>query len=129
MLPCVLLHVVEAARPGNLSVNPLPDCRAGRYPGRHMKHTAIVRIDHVEDLDALPPVATAVLAGSFAAERVFGLPYFGQLYVIAVLQKQIPIVVVATTIFAALLVMVTLFVDIARWWLEHQPPARAGTSG
>ncbi len=69
-------------------------------------------------LDALPPVATAVLAGSFAAERVFGLPYFGQLYVIAVLQKQIPIVVVATTIFASLLVVVTLWVELVRWWVD-----------
>ncbi len=77
-------------------------------------------------LDALPPVATAVLAGSFAAERVFGLPYFGQLYVIAVLQKQIPVVVVATTIFAALLVVVTLLVDLARWWVD--PRGREASS-
>ncbi|MGA9524186.1 MAG: ABC transporter permease subunit [Myxococcaceae bacterium] len=77
-------------------------------------------------LDALPPVATAVLAGSFAAERVFGLPYFGQLYVLAVLQKQISIVVVATTLFASLLVVVTLFVELARWWVD--PRSREVTS-
>ncbi|MFL5321990.1 MAG: peptide ABC transporter permease, partial [Myxococcaceae bacterium] len=65
-------------------------------------------------LDALPPVATALLAGSFAAERVFGLPYFGQLYVLAVLQKQLPVVVVATTLFAAVLVAVRLVVEVVR---------------
>jgi oligopeptide transport system permease protein len=73
-------------------------------------------------LDALPPVATAVLAGSFAAERVFGLPYFGQLYVVAVLQKQIAVVVVATTVFASLLVVVNLGVELFRIWFD--PRAR-----
>jgi oligopeptide transport system permease protein len=65
-------------------------------------------------LDALGPVATALLAGSFAAERVLGLPYFGQLYVVAVLQKQVAVVVVATTVFAALLVLVTTAVELCR---------------
>lgn len=69
-------------------------------------------------LDALGPVATALLAGSFAAERVFGLPYFGQLYVVAVLQKQVAVVVVATTIFASLLVLVTTAVELCRLWVD-----------
>ena len=74
-------------------------------------------------LDSTGPVATALLAGSFAAERVFGLPYFGQLYVLAVLQKQVAVVVVATTCFAALLATVGLVVELARWVVD--PRARA----
>jgi len=73
-------------------------------------------------LDAIGPVATALLAGSFAAERVFGLPYFGQLYVLAVLQKQVAVVVVATTVFASLLVLVGLGVELVR--LGVDPKAR-----
>jgi oligopeptide transport system permease protein len=73
-------------------------------------------------LDAIGPVATALLAGSFAAERVFGLPYFGQLYVLAVLQKQVAVVVVATTVFASLLVAVGLVVELVR--LGVDPKAR-----
>jgi ABC-type dipeptide/oligopeptide/nickel transport system permease component len=65
-------------------------------------------------LDAVTPVATALLAGSFAAERVFGLPYFGQLYVLAVLNKQVAVVVVATTTFALVLVVVSLVVEVLR---------------
>lgn len=65
-------------------------------------------------LDALGPVATALLAGSFAAERVLGLPYFGQLYVVSVLQKQVAVVVVATTVFASILVIVTTLVELVR---------------
>jgi oligopeptide transport system permease protein len=73
-------------------------------------------------LDAIGPVATALLAGSFAAERVFGLPYFGQLYVLAVLQKQVAVVVVATTVFASVLVVVGLVVEVVR--LIVDPRAR-----
>ncbi|MBN1209898.1 MAG: ABC transporter permease subunit [Myxococcaceae bacterium] len=73
-------------------------------------------------LDAIGPVATALLAGSFAAERVFGLPYFGQLYVLAVLQKQVAVVVVATTVFASVLVVVGLGVEVVR--LIVDPRAR-----
>ena len=73
-------------------------------------------------LDAIGPVATALLAGSFAAERVFGLPYFGQLYVLAVLQKQVAVVVVATTVFASVLVTVGLVAEVVR--LIVDPRAR-----
>ena len=77
-------------------------------------------------LDAVGPVATALLAGSFAAERVFGLPYFGQLYVLAVLQKQVAVVVVATTVFASLLVVVGLGVELVRWAVD--PRSREAAS-
>jgi oligopeptide transport system permease protein len=77
-------------------------------------------------LDAVAPVATSLLAGSFAAERVFGLPYFGQLYVLAVLQKQVAVVVVATTVFASLLVAVGLVVEVLRLWVD--PRAREARS-
>jgi oligopeptide transport system permease protein len=73
-------------------------------------------------LDAIGPVATALLAGSFAAERVLGLPYFGQLYVLAVLQKQVAVVVVATTVFASVLVAVGLVVEVVRLLVD--PRAR-----
>jgi oligopeptide transport system permease protein len=71
-------------------------------------------------------VATALLAGSFADERVFGLPYFGQLYVLAVLQKQVAVVVVATTVFASLLVAVGLVVELVRLLVD--PRAREARS-
>ncbi|EAU67083.1 putative oligopeptide permease homolog OppB [Stigmatella aurantiaca DW4/3-1] len=73
-------------------------------------------------LDAIGPMATSLLAGSFAAERVLGLPYFGQLYVLAVLQKQVAVVVVATTVFASVLVLVGLAVETVRLLVD--PRAR-----
>lgn len=77
-------------------------------------------------LDAIGPIATALLAGSFAAERVLGLPYFGQLYVLAVLQRQVAVVVVATTVFASLIVVVSVAVELLRWWSDPRAREAAG---
>ena len=78
-------------------------------------------------LDALPPVATALLTGSFAAEKLFNVTYFGFLYVHAALERQGALVVVATTAFAALLVAVTLVARLAR--LAVDPKARDAGEG
>lgn len=69
-------------------------------------------------LDALPPLATALLAGSFVAEKTFNLPYFGLTYVTAVLNKEILVVVIATTLFASLLVVVSAVTDVVKLLLN-----------
>jgi ABC-type dipeptide/oligopeptide/nickel transport system permease component len=100
--------------------------------GKGMSRSAALRRHVIPNvipalLDSLGPVATALLAGSFAAERVLGLPYFGQLYVTAVLQKQLAVVVVATTAFAALLCCVSAAVEVLRWLLDPRSRAAVPT--
>jgi oligopeptide transport system permease protein len=73
-------------------------------------------------LDALPPVATSLLAGSFIVEKLFHVSYFGLLYIDAVQSRQLGLVVVATTIFAAILVLVSLLSDLLRLLID--PRAR-----
>lgn len=65
-------------------------------------------------LDSLPPLATSLLAGSFVVEKLFHLTYFGYLYLDAAQHRQLALVVVATTCFAALLVTVSLVTDLLR---------------
>lgn len=77
-------------------------------------------------LDSVVPLATALLAGSFAAERVLGLPYFGQLYVLAVLHRQVAVVVIATTLFAMILAFVSVSAEMLR--LIADPRARERSS-
>lgn len=95
----------------------------GASPGRILWRHVLPNLWPVL-LDALPPTATALLAGSFAAERVLGLPYFGQLYVAAVLQKQLAVVVVATTLFAAILVVVSAATDVVRLVVDPRAAER-----
>jgi oligopeptide transport system permease protein len=75
-------------------------------------------------LDALPPLATALLAGSFVAEKTFNLPYFGLTYVSAVLNKEILLVVIATTLFACLLVLVSTAVELLKLALDPRERTR-----
>lgn len=77
-------------------------------------------------LDALPPLATSLLAGSFVVEKLFHLPYFGYLYLDAAQHRQLALVVVATTLFAVLLVTVSLLTDVLRaWWDPRTEAAEA----
>ena len=74
-------------------------------------------------LDALPPTATALLAGSFVAEQLFDLKGFGFLYVYSAQRLDLPVVVVAATLFSALLFGVSAAVTVAHFAVD--PRARA----
>jgi oligopeptide transport system permease protein len=76
-------------------------------------------------LDALPPVATALLAGSFVIEKLFNLTYFGFIYVQWALERQLALVVIATTIFASLLILVALATDVLRAVIDPRERGRA----
>jgi oligopeptide transport system permease protein len=65
-------------------------------------------------LDAVGPVATSLLAGSFVAESFFQLKGFAFLYLDAARTVEPGVVVVSTTLFAALLIGVSLAVEVAR---------------
>ncbi len=69
-------------------------------------------------LDALPPLATALLAGSFVAEKLFNVTYFGLLYVDAAKERQLAVVVVATTVFVTLLIGVSLLAELLKAALD-----------
>jgi oligopeptide transport system permease protein len=65
-------------------------------------------------LDAVGPVATSLLAGSFVAESFFQLKGFAFLYLDAARTVEPGVVVVSTTLFAALLIAVSVAVELAR---------------
>ena len=71
-------------------------------------------------LDAVGPVATSLLAGSFVVERLFNLTHFGFLYVYAAQNLELGVVVVATTLFATVLVAVSAAVEVLRQLVDPQ---------
>ncbi len=74
-------------------------------------------------LDAAGPVAASLLAGSFVAESFFGIKGFGLVYLSAARNVEPGVVVVATTVFASLLIVVSLFIELARLFVD--PRARS----
>lgn len=73
-------------------------------------------------LDAVAPVAASLLAGSFVCENFFQRKGFGLLYLDAARVADPGVVVIATTVFATLLVVVSLAVELLR--LVVDPRAR-----
>jgi peptide/nickel transport system permease protein len=74
-------------------------------------------------LDAAAPVATSLLAGSVVVERLLHIQYFGSIYVFAASHNDRDLVVIATTVFAALLAFVSIAVHLLRLLVD--PAARA----
>ena len=73
-------------------------------------------------LDAAAPVASSLLLGSFVAENFFQLKGFGLVYLEAARRVDAGVVVVATTLFASVLILVSLCVELVRLLVD--PKAR-----
>src|SRR5436853_4428788 len=89
--------------------------RTARSKGLH-ERAVIVR--HALK-NALIPVATiigpataALITGSFIIESLFNVPGMGRLYVISILQRDYPTIMGTTLLYALLIVIANLTVDI-----------------
>ncbi len=66
----------------------------------------------------LGPMFAAVVTGSFVVEQIFGLPGMGRHFVQSVTNRDYPVVLGASLVYAVLLVLANLFVDIAYAFLD-----------
>lgn len=106
----------EAARPYFLAAL-ARGCSRRRALLRHALPNALPAL-----LDAAAPVASSLLLGSFVAENFFQLKGFGLVYLEAARRVDAGIVVVATTLFASVLILVSLTVELIRVFVD--PKAR-----
>ena len=66
----------------------------------------------------LGPSATAVLTGSVVVEQVFGIPGLGELFVRGALNRDYPLVLGIVILYAAMVIVLNLVVDIVYGWLD-----------
>ena len=66
----------------------------------------------------LGPSIAAVLTGSIVVEQIFGIPGLGQLFVRAALNRDYPLVLGIVILYAALVIVLNLIVDILYGWLD-----------
>jgi ABC-type dipeptide/oligopeptide/nickel transport system permease component len=66
----------------------------------------------------LGPMFAIVLTGSFTVETIFGIPGLGPHFVTSIGNRDYPVVMGTTLLFAVLLVVANLFVDITYAWLD-----------
>jgi ABC-type dipeptide/oligopeptide/nickel transport system permease component len=66
----------------------------------------------------LGPLVAAVVTGTFVIEQIFGIPGMGKHFVVSIGNRDYPIITGVTLIYALLLVLANLFVDLAYAWLD-----------
>lgn len=69
-------------------------------------------------LSFLGPAAAAVMTGSFVVEKVFSIPGMGEHFVNAVLNKDQFLILGIVLVYATLLVLFNLVVDVAYAWID-----------
>ena len=69
-------------------------------------------------LSFLGPAGAAVMTGSFVVEKVFAVPGLGEHFVNAVLNKDQFLILGVVLVYAAILVVFNLLVDLAYAWVD-----------
>lgn len=66
----------------------------------------------------LGPLFAAVVTGTFVVEQIFGIPGMGTHFITSVNNRDYPVVMGTALVYAILLVVANLLVDIAYAWLD-----------
>ncbi len=70
------------------------------------------------------PLLAVLLTGSFVVEKIFAIPGIGRFFVTAVTNRDYPLVMGVTLLYAGLIIVANLLVDLAYGWLD--PRIRVG---
>lgn len=79
-------------------------------------------------LSYLGPATAAAMTGSFVVEKVFAVPGLGRHFVEGVLGKDITLVMGIVLVYASLLVVLNLAVDLLYAWIDPRIEMRSSTS-
>lgn len=74
---------------------------------RHALRNALLPI-----VTYLGPLTTAILTGSFAVEKIFGIPGLGQWFVMSITNRDYTVIMGTTVFYSAILMLCVFFVDI-----------------
>jgi len=127
VLPALALAALPAAyiarlvRTGMLEVMSADFIRTARAKGLPER---TVLLDHalrnawLPVLGYLGPAAAGIFTGSFVVEKIFAIPGVGQHFVDSALHRDHPLILTTVVLYAALLVVFNLLVDIGYAWLD-----------
>jgi oligopeptide transport system permease protein len=127
ILPTVVLGLRPAAiiarftRSSLLEVLSLDYIRTARAKGLDFRKVVTVhalRNSLLPVLTILGPLAASILTGSFIVEHVFSVPGLATHYIQGVSNRDYPLVMGVTMLFAVVLVAMNVFVDFCYGWLD-----------
>ena len=74
--------------------------------------------DHRPVVTVLGPMFAGVLTGAFTTETIFGIPGLGRHFTTSIGNRDYPVVMGTTLLYAVLIVIANLLVDITYAWLD-----------
>jgi oligopeptide transport system permease protein len=121
VLPAITLAAAPAAylarltRGSMLEVSENPFVRTARAKGlseikvvtKHILRNALIPI-----VTVLGPITAYLITGSFVVEHIFAIPGMGRFFVLAVSNRDYPLVTGITVVYTVILVIANLIVDI-----------------
>jgi oligopeptide transport system permease protein len=120
-------YVAQLTRTSVIDVVDLDFVRTARAKGlsersiqlRHVLRNALLAV-----VTYFGPLLAILLTGSFVVEQIFAIPGMGRFFVTAVTNRDYPLVLGVTLVYAALVVLANLGVDLLYGWLD--PRIRLG---
>ena len=99
--------------------------RAKGLPERVVIMRHVLPVAMLPVVSYLGPATAAAMTGSFVIEKVFAIPGLGMHFVDAVLGKDLTMIMGVVLVYATLLVLMNLLVDVLHAWMD--PRIRAVT--
>jgi oligopeptide transport system permease protein len=112
-------QVIEVAGRDHVRTARAKGLPEGRVRRRHILRDALLAV-----VTYFGPLLALLLTGSFVVERIFAIPGMGGFFVAAVTDRDYPVVLGVTLVYAALVVVANLAVDLLYAWLD--PRIRLG---
>ena len=80
------------------------------------KHVLINSIYPI--VSVMGPLTAGLVTGSFVIEFIFSIPGMGRFFITAVTNRDYPLIMGVTLVYAVLIVIANLIVDIIYGWLD-----------
>jgi len=114
-------YIARLTRMGMIEVLASDYVRTARAKGASMPRVVIhhaLRNAFLPVLSYLGPAAALAMTGSFVVEKVFSIPGMGQHFVDAVLNKDLFLILGVVLVYATLLILFNLVVDVLYRWVD-----------
>ena len=127
ILPAITLGLAPAAYIARLVRLGLADIMSADYlrtaRAKGLSHTKALfkhalKVAYLPVLSFLGPAAASVMTGSFVVEEVFNIPGVGEYFVNSVLSKDQSLILGIVLVYATMLIVFNLVVDVAYAWLD-----------
>jgi oligopeptide transport system permease protein len=134
LLPSITLglpyaaYIARLARNGTIEVMQQDFIRTARAKGLPEHRVVLVhalRGALLPVVSFLGPAAAGILTGSFVVETLFGIPGMGQWFVKGAINRDYSVVLGTAILYATLVTVFNLLVDLALVWLD---PRLRGTA-